>query len=95
MSASPAQTEQLAEILREIITLCGRKGVDICTESANATENTHCPENSALEVRNRKSGPEIISSVKHEADRFSARASPGNRTQMGLTTATRNIAPRK
>ena len=65
MSASPGQSERLAEILREIIILCGRKGADVHTELENATENTHCPENSALEFRNQKSGPEIIPSVKH------------------------------
>ena len=65
MSASPGQPERMAEILREIITLCRRKGGDVRTALANATENTHSPENSALEVRNQKSGPEIIPSVKH------------------------------
>jgi hypothetical protein len=90
MSASPGQPERMAEILREIITLCGCKGADVHTELTNATENTHCPENSALEFRNQKSGPEIIPSVKHWADRFSARASPGNSTQVGLAIASRN-----
>jgi hypothetical protein len=65
MSTSPGQPERMAEILREIITLCGRKGADVHNELANATENTHCPENSALEFRNQKSGPESIPSVKH------------------------------
>ena len=65
MSASTDQPERIAEILREIITLCGRKGVDVSTELANATENTHRSENSALEVRNQKSGLEIIPRVKH------------------------------
>ena len=64
MSASTSQPERMAEILREIITLCGRKGADVHTELANATENTNWPENSALEFGNQKSGPEIIPSVK-------------------------------
>ena len=65
MSASTDQPERMAEILREIITLCGRKGAGVSTELANATENTDRSENSALEVRNQKSGLEIIPSVKH------------------------------
>jgi hypothetical protein len=65
MSASTDQPERMAEILREIITLCGRKGTDGSTELANATENTDRSENSALEVRNQKSGLEIIPRVKH------------------------------
>jgi hypothetical protein len=65
MSASTDQPERMAEILREIITLCGHKGADVSTELANATENTHRSENSALEVRNQKSGLEIIPRVKH------------------------------
>jgi hypothetical protein len=65
MSASTDQPERMAEILREIITLCGRKGTDVSTELANATENTDRSENSALEVRNQKSGLEIIPRVKH------------------------------
>ena len=65
MSASTDQPERMAEILREIITLCARKGADVSTELANATENTDRSENSALEVRNQKSGLEIIPRVKH------------------------------
>jgi hypothetical protein len=65
MSASTDQPERMAEILREIITLCRRKGTDVSTELANATENTDRSENSALEVRNQKSGLEIIPRVKH------------------------------
>ena len=65
MSASTDQPERMAEILREIIALCGRKGADVHTELANATENTHRPENSALEVRNQKSGLENIPRIKH------------------------------
>ena len=65
MSGSTDQSERIAEILREIITLWGRKGADGGTELANATENTHRSENSALEVRNQKSGLEIIPRVKH------------------------------
>jgi hypothetical protein len=65
MSASTDQPERMAEILREIITLWGRKGADVRTELGNATENTHRSENSALEVRNQKSGLEIIPRVKH------------------------------
>jgi hypothetical protein len=65
MSASPDQPERMAEILREIITLWGRKGADVHTELANAPENTHCPENSALDFGNQKSGLEIIPRVKH------------------------------
>ncbi len=65
MSASTDQPERMAEILREIITLCGRKGTDVSTELANATENTDRSENSALEVRNQKSGLENIPRVKH------------------------------
>jgi hypothetical protein len=95
MSASTDQPERMAEILREIITLWGRKGADVRTELANATENTHRSENSALEVRNQKSGLEIIPRVKHWPNRFSARASPENNTQTRLAIASRNIAPRK
>ena len=65
MSASTDQPERIAEILREIITLCERKGAGDRTKSANATENTDRPENSALEVRNQKSGLENIPRVKH------------------------------
>jgi ATP phosphoribosyltransferase regulatory subunit HisZ len=68
MSASTDQAERIAEILREIITLWGRKGTDgPHTELANtvATESTHRSENPVLEVRNQKSGLEIIRSVKH------------------------------
>ena len=65
MSAATDQPERIAEILREIITLCGRKGTDVRTELANATENTDRSENSALEVRNQKSGLEIVPRVKH------------------------------
>jgi hypothetical protein len=64
MSGSTDQPERIAEILREIITLCGRKGADVRTELANATENTHRSENSALEDRNQNSGLEIIPRVK-------------------------------
>jgi hypothetical protein len=67
MSGSTDQPERIAEILREIITLCGGKGADVRTELANATENTHRSENSensALEDRNQKSGLEIIPRVK-------------------------------
>jgi hypothetical protein len=64
MSASTDKPERMAEILREIITLCGRKGADVRTALVNATENTHWPENSALEVRNQKSGPENYSKRK-------------------------------
>jgi hypothetical protein len=64
MSGSADQPERIAEILREIITLWGRKGADLGTESANATENIHRSDNLALEVRNQKSGLEIIPRVK-------------------------------
>jgi len=95
MSASTDQPERIAEILREIITLWGRKGADVRTELANATENTYRSENSALEGRNQKSRLEIIPRVKHWPNRFSARASPGNNTQTRLAIASRNITPRK
>jgi 16S rRNA C1402 (ribose-2'-O) methylase RsmI len=65
MSASTEQPERIAEILREIIALWERKGHDVCTELTNAIENTHCSENSALEVTNQTSGLEIIRRVKH------------------------------
>ena len=66
MSASTDQPERIAEILREIITFCGRKGADgPHTELASATENIHRLAHSVLEVRNQKSGLEIVPSVKH------------------------------
>lgn len=60
MSASTDQPERIAEILREIITVWERKGAD-----GPHTENTHRSENSVSEVRNQKSGLEIIPTVKH------------------------------
>jgi hypothetical protein len=66
MSASTDQPERIAEILREIITLWGREGTDgPHTELGNAIENTHRSEKPVLEVRNQKSGLEIIPSIKH------------------------------
>lgn len=96
MSASTDQPERIAEILREIITLSGREGADgPNTELANAIENTHRTEKLALEVRNQKSGLEIIPSIQHSPDRFPARASPRNSTLTESAIASRNATLRK